>query len=55
MSLLLSGPGGGGGGVQGGGGGRGRFRDGGGRDNQLLDKTIQITRRPYKSTILCIL
>ena len=52
-SLLLSGPGGGGGGVRGGGRGRGRGR--GGRDNQLLGKTIRITRGPYKGTTLCIL
>ena len=52
-SLLLSGPGGGGGGVQdGGGGGRGRGRGRGGRDNQLLGKTIRITRGPYKGTII---
>ena len=53
MSLLLLGPG-GGGGVRGGGGGggRGRGRGRGGRDNQLLGKTIRITRGPYKGTIL---
>ena len=51
--LLLSGQGGGAGGVRGGGGG-GRGR--GGRDNQLLGKTIRITRGPYKGTefIYCI-
>ena len=37
--------------VQGsGGGGRGRDRGRGGRDNQLLGKTIRITRGPYKGT-----
>ena len=52
-SLLLSGPGGGGGGVRGGGGGgRGRGRECRGRDNQLLGKTIRITRGPYKGTII---
>ena len=53
-SLLLSGPGGGGGGGVrgGGGGGRGRGRGRGGRDNQLLGKTIRITRGPYKGTII---
>ena len=58
-SLLLSGPGGGGGGVRGGGvrgggggGGRGCGRGRGGRDNQLLGKTIRITRGPYKGTII---
>ena len=55
MSLLLSGPGRGGGVRGGGGGGRGRGRGRGGRDNQLLGKTILITRGPYKGTILCIL
>ena len=54
MSLLLSGPG--GGGVRSGGGvGRGRGGGHGGRDNQLLGKTIRIARRPYKGTVLCIL
>ena len=58
MPLLLLGPGGGGGGAGGvrGGGGRGHVRGRGGRDNQLLGKTIRITRGPYKGTIiLCIL
>ena len=52
MPLLLLGPGGGGGGAGGvrGGGGRGRGRGRGGRDNQLLGKTIRITRGPYKGT-----
>ena len=51
--LLLSGPGGGGGGVRGGGGDeRGHGRGHGGRDNQLLGKTVRITRGPYKGTII---
>ena len=53
LPLLLLGQGGGAGGVQGGGGGgggRGRGRGRGGRDNQLLGKTIRITRGPYKGT-----
>ena len=41
------------GGVRGGGGGgRGRGRGCGGRDNQLLGKTIRIIRGPYKGTII---
>ena len=53
LPLLLLGQGGGAGGVRGGGGGgRGRGRGRGGRDNQLLDKTIRITRGPYKGTKL---
>ena len=45
------GQGNGAGGVRGGGGGgRGRGRGRGGRDNQLLGKTIRITRGPYKGT-----
>ena len=50
LPLLLLGQGGGAGGVRGGGGGRGRGRGRGGRDNQLLGKTIRITRGPYKGT-----
>ena len=52
--MLLLGPGGGGRGAGGfrGGGGRGRGRGRGGRDNQLLGKTIRITRGPYKGTII---
>ena len=54
--LFLLGPGGGGGGVRGGGGGgRGRGRGRGGRDNQLLGKTIRITRGPYKGIKVAIL
>ena len=54
--LLLSGQGGGAGGVRGGGGGgRGRGRGRGGRDNQLLGKTIRITRGPYKGTEIILL
>ena len=51
--LLILGPGGGAGGVRGGGGGgRGRGRGRGGRDNQLLGKTIRITRGPYKGNCM---
>ena len=54
--VLLLGPGGGGRGAGGfrGGGGRGHGRGRGGRDNQLLGKTIHITRGPYKGTIIII-
>ena len=52
----MSGQGGGaGGGGGGGGGGRGRGRGRGGRDNQLLGKTIRITRGPYKGTEIILL
>ena len=56
LPLLLLGQGGGAGGVRGGGGGggRGRGRGRGGRDNQLLGKTIRITRGPYKGTEIII-
>ena len=38
--------------VGGEGGGRRRGRGHGGRDNQLLDKIIQVKRGPYKGTII---
>ena len=53
LPLLLLGQGGGAGGVRGG-GGRGRGRGRGGRDNQLLGKTIRITRGPYKGIKIII-
>ena len=57
-SLLLSGPGGDGGVRGGGGGGRGRGIGRGGRDNQLLGKTIQITIgrtiQRYNHTLHCM-